>query len=160
MSKKSEGWGCLLSIIAISILFVAIIPKRNNRESSGANKNNYWYKKRMECEKTKQEQKRIEQRQIELENTKKYYQNAPISTRTCSNAKTADDAFSEGYDEGYEQGKYDGSHGYSRGYGYDDSSNYYDYYETKYQEGYEEGYDNGYSEGQSDYEEKEENEDD
>lgn len=64
MSKRSEGWGCLLSIIGLSALFVVIIPKGNNRDSSGANKNNYWYKQRMENEKTKQEQQRIEQRQI------------------------------------------------------------------------------------------------
>ena len=38
MSNKNDGWGFLFAIIVISIVFVAIIPKGNNRGTSGGNK--------------------------------------------------------------------------------------------------------------------------
>ena len=158
MSKKTEGWGCLLSVIVISILFVAILPKGNKTDTS-ANKKNYWYKKRMDYEKTKKEQQREEQRQIDLHNYERQYQNEPVSKVRSSGANTPDDAYSEGYDYGYEQGKEDGSNGYGHGHGYDDSSSYYDYYETRYKEGYEEGYNEGYNEGSSAYEDNESEDD-
>ena len=158
MSKRNEGWGCLLSIIVASVLFVFIIPKSNNTDTSGTNKNNYWYKKRMEYEKTKQNLKEIKQRQVELQNSAKQYQSTPIPMHKNSSLNTPGDAYSEGYDEGFEHGNYDGRHGYSHGHSYDDSSSYNGNDENRYQDGYSNGYDEGYGSGKSDYDEEHEDE--
>lgn len=64
MSKRNEGWGCLFSIIFVCVFFVVIIPKGNDSDTTGTNKNNYWYKKRIEYEQKKQGQKWSEGQKI------------------------------------------------------------------------------------------------
>jgi flagellar biosynthesis/type III secretory pathway protein FliH len=155
MSKRNEGWGCLFSIIVVSIFFVLIIPKSKKADTYGTNN-----KTRMEYEKTKQDQQKYDNDKLNFKMPQSDINAYQPPTYNSYSSNTPDDAYSEGYDEGYEQGKYDGSHGYGHGYGYDDSSSYYNYYETKYQEGYEEGYDEGYYKGQSIYKEAQEKEDD
>ena len=145
----------ICSVIFVSPAIVALIMIATGNGSSSGSKAGSWKEKRIEYEKQRNAQERLNNQTIRSTTIPLEFQR-DIAPTYKSYAPTPDDAYDEGYDSGYEQGVKDGQRGRCSGSGYDNSNSYYNHYETMYEEGYESGYDEGYRHGRSWYEDNEE----